>query len=44
MQRALSDLQARSEIRPRLDVEVLSVATANPKARFSQRETFEGGR
>ena len=44
MQRTLSDLQARSEIRPRLDVEVLSVATANPKARFSQRETFEGAK
>jgi alkylresorcinol/alkylpyrone synthase len=44
MQRALSDLQARSETRPRLDVEVLSVATANPKGRFSQRETFEGAK
>ncbi len=44
MQRTLSNRQARSEVRARLDVEVLSVATANPKARFSQRETFEGAK
>lgn len=44
MQRSLTSRQARSEPRHSLDVELLSVATANPPARFSQKETFEGAK
>ena len=41
MQRTLSSQLARSESRSRLNVEVLSLATAHPKAKVSQKDAFE---
>lgn len=44
MQRSLASRQAGSEIDPGLSVEILSVATANPKDGFSQQEAFESAK
>jgi alkylresorcinol/alkylpyrone synthase len=44
MQRVLSSRRVGDEINSRLNVEVLSVATANPKGRHSQAEAFEGAK
>ena len=41
MQKRLEDLQANGAVESCLDVEILSVATANPKHRVSQREALE---
>jgi alkylresorcinol/alkylpyrone synthase len=44
MQRVLSRRQVGSDIDPRLNVEILSVATANPKGKYTQAEAFEGAK
>jgi alkylresorcinol/alkylpyrone synthase len=41
MQERVAHLRAAKDIHPRLDVEILSIATANPKHRLGQREALE---
>jgi alkylresorcinol/alkylpyrone synthase len=44
MQKRLASRTARSQIRGSLDVEILSVATANPKHKVDQRAALEGAK
>ncbi len=41
MQKRVVNVKAAREIRPRLGVEILSIATANPKYKLGQREALE---